>query len=247
MIDWFSFSRLSDYLACPQLFRLKHIDKLLSEEKSMDLMCGTALHLGIHEILSKEGDGSVALVLWDSIRKDALYPSQFSWEELKNCLECWISKFTRLHAKHFEPLSLEERQSVQIAGHEFQGTPDFVGFFKGVPSIVDFKTSRTKYDRAKVIADEQMAGYAHLAEQKLGFQAKQAVYYVFVKDREGGSIQNPLIRELTSTAQSSTLLNIESQIRDATTRKEFYKNTRNCVRGTWKCPGFNRCHKKESE
>lgn len=242
MTEYNSFSRISDYLSCPQLYKLKHLDKALPESSGLDLACGTALHMGVNEILQGE-DGSTALIYWDSIKNDDLQKFSYSWEELKQCLEVWLSKFERLHSKHFEPILMEERLTSTIGGVEYQGTPDFYGKYKGVLAIGDWKTTTTRYIPEKIVADEQMVGYAKLLADNGHPMPEQSFYCVFVKDRKTPSIQNVLTRQLTGTNINSTITNIEAQVGEIK-RGCFMKNTRNCVKGAFKCAAFDICHKE---
>lgn len=244
----FSFSVITDYLTCPRYFKLKHIDKVLPYESSLDAECGTALHLGINDILSGEGDGiEVSLMYWDSLKHADLKRFSFGPEELRNCLEVWLRKFTKNHAKHFRPVMMEERQYGQIGGHGFQGTPDFVGYYKDTPCVFDWKTTTARYDKRKVLVDEQMMGYVKLVRDTLGFEAKIIGYLPFVKHREDPSIQNPSIKQLTEYCISDTVVNMKAQMSAIQADESFYKNTRSCVRGTIICPAFEKCHGKGEE
>lgn len=244
----FSFSALSDYLTCPKLYKLKHLDKALLEDKSLDTECGTALHLGVNDILSGEGDGTeVALMYWDSLKHEELKKFSYDADQLRRCLEVWLAKFTKFYAKDFEPVAMEQRMYGQIGGHPYQGTADFVGKYKGVPSIVDFKTSSQRYDKRKVVTDDQMPGYDKLARDCIGFNAEQKVYLVFVKDRNEPSIQKPIIRELTEYERSSTIERMKAQMDDVQSRSNWYQNTRSCLRGSITCPAFEKCHGKGEE
>lgn len=243
-----SFSAMTDYLTCPQYYKLKHLDKVLPHEASLDTECGTALHLGVNDILSGDGDGiEVALMYWDSLKHAELKKFSYDADQLRRCLEVWIAKFKKFYAKDFEPHVMEERMYGQIGGHAYQGTADFIGKYKGVPSIVDFKTSSQRYDKRKVITDDQMPGYDKLARDCVGYNAEQKVYLVFVKDRNEPSIQKPIIELLTEHCRSASIERVKAQIEDVAARTSFFKNTRSCIRGSIVCSAFEKCHGKGVE
>lgn len=242
----FWFSKLSTGAECLRKYKLQHIDKIQAGEKGIDAECGTAMHLALNDIL-EGGDGeAIFLTYWNAVKGQEMQKFSYDWEALKMCAEKWLAKFKRLHAKHFEPVKMEERLFSTIGGHSFEGTADFIGMYKGVPSIVDFKTSGSRYDKRKIIADEQMPGYAKLAQDCLGFEAKQVVYYVFVKDRNDPSIQ-VVTKELTQEVLSSTIMNMREVMDDLASRKTFPRNTRSCVRGPIICPYFEHCFGKKEE
>jgi hypothetical protein len=241
--DAFWYSRLQDARSCLRLYKLKHLDGVRLTEENLDMVFGTGLHLGLNEILSGEGDGiELFEMFFDTYRGRDLPGFSFSWEELRAMGPVFLSRFERLHAKHFRPFKMEERMYGQIGPHKFEGTADFLGWYKDVPSVLDFKTSSKAYHKKKVISDEQMPGYAHLSATTLGFKPEQAVFFVFVKDRSGPKIQTPQIVQLTDAVLSSTIQNMREQMDDLTERKVFPKNPGHCVRGNIICPAFHLCH-----
>jgi hypothetical protein len=237
----FWFSKLSDARQCLRLYKYKHIDGLAGDEANGDLAFGSAMHLGINDVL-KGGDGlRIFAIYWESVK--GLQFGRFSHEELKSMGEVFLVRFKRLHAKHYEPFQMEERVYGKMGPHEFEGTPDFLGKYKGRKAVVDFKTAGYKYDKRKILCDEQMPGYAALAEKELGFKPEIAVYCVFVKDRTAPSIQ-VLEIELTEQRQYDILSNIIETCEDLEGRKVFPMNTSNCIRGSIVCPFFEKCHGK---
>lgn len=234
------FSKINDSRTCLAYYKAKHIDGVVQESKSLDSEFGTALHLGINEIL-QGGDGEEIFKLyWDSVEGQDLKRFKFDWRCLKFNGEVFLSRFKRLHAKHFVPHKMEERIFTKYGPHLVEGTPDYLGDYKGIPSIVDFKTASSKYDASKIECEEQLSLYADMAVKELGYEPKQRVYMVFVKDFKEPSIQI-LKSELTSVVRSSTIDNVVSTIEDLNGRKEFPKNPLSCVRGTRVCPNFERC------
>lgn len=245
----FRYSTISDFYVCPHLYKTKHIDGQDVGGSSLDTEAGTALHVGVNALLrgeSEEYAQELAQMYFDSTSHLELTRFSYSREDLERCLKAWLSKFTKSYLKHFQPTLMEEALQGSIGGHSFEGTPDFIGLFQGVPSVVDFKTSGANWDARRVISEDQMNGYAELVRQVHGYEVKQLVYLVFVKKRVSGladgSIQLPIKKELTMAVQCSTLDNMKAQMDDISNRQSFPRNTRNCIRGPIVCPLFAKCH-----
>lgn len=236
------FSRISDSRKCLRYYQEKHLLKTPVEpEKSSDLEFGSAMHLALENMLRGEGAQEIFTMYWDSVKDAGLDYGRFNWLELQGMAEVLLARFERLHSKHFEPFKLEERIYSELGGHPFEGTPDFVGKYKGIPSVVDFKTAGYRYAKEKIIVDEQMAGYAALSAKAWNYPVEQAVYVVLIKDRKSPSIQ-VLTTQLTSDILNSTITNITDTCEDLKTRMVFPKNPLNCVQGERVCKFFSRCY-----
>lgn len=235
----FWFSKINDYRTCPAYYKAKHVDGISFEEKSLDSEFGTALHLGLNDILNGGTGTEIFDMYWNSV-DPGLRKFKFDHKCLAYNGGVFLERFKRLHAKHFKPFKMEERIFTQFGEHEVEGTPDYLGDYKDIPSVVDFKTSSSKYEAGKILCEEQLSSYSAMALQKLGYEAKQRVYMVFVKDFKEPSIQ-VLKSELTSAVRSSTIGNVVATIDEIKSRKEFTKNTLSCVRGSLVCPNFQRC------
>jgi len=244
--DAFWMSKLSDYRRCPRLFKLKHLDKVKVEAPpSADQEFGTAMHLGCEDIL-RGGEGIPLFAMyWDTLKGKAAAYTRHDWEKLREMGEVFLARFKRLHAKHFEPFKIEERIHAQLGPHKFEGTPDFVGSYKGKRSIVDFKTAGFKYDKSKIICDEQMPTYAALVKQEYGYDVEQVVYIVFVKSPTDPSIQT-LVLPLTSGVIQCTIDNVIETCDDLVARKSFPRNPGGCLFGQTRCAMWDLCHGKES-
>jgi hypothetical protein len=242
----FWFSKLSDARKCPRLYKLKHIDKVTVEAPiSADLEFGSAMHVGLHSSLDG-GDALTAFNLyWDTLKDTEMARSRLDWDKLRETAEVLLTRFERLHRKHFEPFKMEERIFGKFGPHEIEGTPDYLGLYKGVPSVLDFKTAAYRYDKAKIICDEQMPGYAALAKQAHGYEVEQAVYMVFIKSATDPSIQ-VITAPLTDSRIQCTIDNVIETCDDLVGRKTFPMNTGSCIIGQTRCPFFSQCHGKES-
>lgn len=204
-----------------------------------DTHFGTGMHAGIESCLSGGVGGDTFKAYWDSIRDTELTYSRFNWEQLGAMGPGLLNRFERLHKKHFIPKALELEMRGSIGPHAFRGTADYIGLYKGVPSIIDFKTSNRTYEKEKIITNEQLPIYAELAKQALGYKVEQIVYYVFVKSEN--KIQT-LCLPVTEQYLTKRLENVILICNELVGRTVFPKNPNSCMMGSFKCPLFNECH-----
>jgi hypothetical protein len=239
----FWFSKLRTARECLRRYRLEHIDGIKVDNRSLDMEFGTALNLGLDEILRGEGDGNSVFDLYWSTTSPDLPRFRYDHAALAKMAPIFFEKFIDQYMPHIKPVAIGERYFGKIGKHDFEGEFDLLCEYKGVLTVVDFKTASANYAKEKIVVEEQMPGYAELIRQKTGVLPAQRMFLVFVKDFNAPKIQKPLISPLTSMSQSDILSNIEATCDDLVSRKSFPKNTESCVRGSIICPHFDRCHK----
>lgn len=238
----FSHSVMNDARKCLRLYQLKHVERVsVPQSLSGDMEFGTAIHLGLNDLLSG-GDGvTIFNSYWDTLKdKTDVQYTRYRWDSLKTQGETLLNKFERLHRKHFVPTRMDERLGVDVQGVRIEGTPDFVGIYKGDPVILDFKTSGSNYAKEKIDCEEQLSLYAELEHRTNGTKLTRKVYYVFKKDYADPSIQ-VLSAELKPSNRTAVWDSAVSFCKDLSTRTEFHKNPSSCVMGTFKCPYFEKC------
>lgn len=241
----YRYSTLGDYNKCPKYYELKHLLKLDDgSDKSGDMAFGTALHLAIQDLFEGGNGHDVFNVFWEAATNKELEYTRYKHDELaefgKEFIDLFVPKMSM-----FKPLHLEQKLMMPVtAEYGFSGTADFLGEFKGVKSVVDWKTSALPYTGYKIRCNEQMYGYAELAYNQLQFEAEQAVYVVFIKDHKNPRIQvkvTPLTREKVT----KKLDNIKAICHDIHNRTTYHKNSSQCVIGSRVCRFFNTCHGDE--
>jgi hypothetical protein len=237
----FSYSIIQSAYRCLKHYKLLYVDKLKPPvDPSADMAFGTAIHAGVQAILEGANGLEVFNLFWSSIKEQPHRFGRNSWEELKEQGEVLLSRFERLHAKKFKIFKMEERIYTKMGDINLEGTPDFVGEFNGVPSIVDFKTAGYAYEADKLVCNEQMPLYAWMAEKEWGYKAEQYVYLVFVKGRD------PRIQTLTlpidRAAQDRTLTNIAAVCQKLEKETVFTENRASCLMGTQRCEFWDVCH-----
>lgn len=232
----FRYSAINTAYDCLQKYKLTYIDGLAQEGNSGDIRFGTGIHLALKAHFEDSDPQAQFEMYWNSLKNETLEYTQFNHEELGEMGKVFISRFVKMHAKKFRPFKIEETIEMPIGEHVLQGTPDFIGEYEGIPSVVDWKTSARVYNRRKIITNEQMYGYAAMAKHNYNYDVKQLVYIVFIKSEE--RIQT-IKYSLTPEKLSSMLSNVDMMMRDIATRTEFPKNRNSCTF----CPFFDICYK----
>lgn len=245
----FRYSTISDYHKCGAYYEFKHV-KGLSDgiEKSGDVAFGSCIHLGVQDLL-EGGDGlDVFRTYWGLKRLEDLVYSRYGAEELEQLGLDLLEIFRDEHMKKFEVLKdengallLERKMYGKMGKHAFAGTADCIATFKGLPSLVDWKTAAYPYDRFKLIHNEQIYGYVELARQGLGMKLEQGVYGVAVKDPKNPRWQFKTAG-IADEKLASVVANIAATCDQIEATKRFLKNPSACVVGKRVCPFFDKCY-----
>lgn len=237
----FWYSKIESYKHCPQKYRYQYLEGVKAGTAlSADLAFGTALHGGLEAHFSGSDPEETFSLLWEHAQLQGLAYGRFGWDYLNSIGPQLLRKFIKAYAKDIEPVILEERLFGKFGTYDFEGTPDIIGRFRGVPSVIDFKTSAYRYEQGKILVASQLMDYANLARQNnVDPVPEQIVYFVFVK--QSASIQKPLIRRVSSAeldaAQQRTIEWIDIVKRD----KVLPRNTSGCIRGPLVCEYFDKC------
>ena len=250
----YSYSQLQAAYKCNRYYKLLYIDKLdPGGQESADLVFGSSFHHALEEYLLHGNDPIEAFhIYWDT-EKDKVNYGRYNKLHLEEVAAILLDRFVRLHAKKITVTSMEQRlygtYGVGTNTVKLEGTPDVVGLYKDIPSIIDFKTAAYRYDKDLITVNPQMYLYAHLAQQN-GFKVEQVVYQVFIKSKE------PSIQVLTAPIKydemNKMLDNVMIQCKELDKKKEsgeWSYNPASCIQGQRKCEFFDHCwgNKKGSD
>lgn len=233
----FSYSAISTADRCRRLYKYVYVDKLTPEEpKSANLSFGSAIHCGVEEILTIGSHEAFNLLVKSTPELNETH------EILGNRL---LANFKKNHAQDFNIMMLEERVGMDLPedGLRLEGTPDFVGEYNGVPSIVDFKTSSQRYNEDQIACSDQMLLYHYIVAQTTGYVAKQLVYVVFIKTKD------PYIQVISKSIDSfdyeARIANILDKCKELDKISQFPQNYSMCLSFGQKCPFWDKCHSKK--
>lgn len=243
------YSAISAYYKCPRLYQLDYIEKLPKVgPESSALHFGSAVHLAIEDVL-QGGPGVLTFqMLWESRRnQDMVYYGRESWESLMADGERLLSLFKRNHAKHIKAAYVEEQISGVYDKVKLMGTVDCAGEYKGVKSVIDFKTSGTRYPAEKLVVSEQLYVYNHLLSSERQYDAVQHVYIVLRKTGRDGEAGIQVITKPVSPAElTATLNNVRDVALEIAARKTFTMNRGHCIiANKYKCERYETCYGKQ--
>lgn len=248
----FRYSSIQDFYKCPRYYKYKHIDGLIDPgmEKSADMRFGSAMHLGVQDLLEGGNGLDVFTTWWQLEEKNDLEYTRLKHADLGRMGVDLLIVFRDEHMHKFVPKYLEMKLATALGPHAYSGTADFVGEYKGVPSVVDWKTSAMPYGPQKIEVNEQMYGYAHLVKQELGYEAEQVVYGVAVKDPKNPRWQFRTA-PISNTIVSKKLDNVIQACDSISSTKVFMKNPLQCATGSYGnirvCPFYKLCHNQDGE
>jgi RecB family exonuclease len=238
----FSYSQLSAALTCQQLYKYLYVDKLKIEEpESYALHFGTAIHSAINALLEGTDGNAAFTAYWDSVANMAFQPGRYNHASLRDMGHIFIDRFAKLHLKHYEFIKGEERLYAETPGGiHIEGTADLLFRYKGKLTLVDFKTSSTRYQEGRAESSMQLALYAYLMQINLGIVIEQLAYVVFIKTKEP-SIQMQLI-DLDQGRLKEMILNIEKIAAPLVDLQNPTKNMNNCFSYGRRCTYWEKCH-----
>lgn len=180
----FSASRLQRYLNCPESYRLYYVENLRPKVQSVSLVFGAALHVVLADFFRLGIEPLENFTkLWEGLREITLqYPYRESWEGLKAKGENLLALFMAEEAKKIQKVYAVEKSfefQVSEVRMPFIGIIDLVADIGNKRTVVDFKTSASKYEPHEVILSDQLTAYG-LAEP----DAEQVAFCVLVKTKQ---------------------------------------------------------------
>lgn len=195
----FSVSRLQRYLNCPESYRLYYLENLRLKIQSAGMVFGAALHVCLADFFRFQTDPVANFKnLWEGLREINLrYNARESWDELKDKGENLLALFIAEEAPKIQKVhAVEKTFEFQVSNvtMPFFGIIDLVADIAGKRTVVDFKTSASKYETHEVLLSDQLTAY-RLAEpeaERVGFcvlvKTKQPKIEWFFADREGENV-----------------------------------------------------------
>lgn len=238
----FRYSAINTAYTCYLKYKRIYIDGEKADYESGDVAFGSALHRALHAHFKKQDPELDFDMAWGAQRAKPYLYTRFNWEQLREMGLKFISRWVRLHAKKYEPFKVEENITTRLSGFMFQGTPDYVGLYQGVPSVVDFKTSAKEYDKKKIITNEQMYLYAYMVKEVFNYDVKALAYVVFIKGDEP-RIQTNVKIDLDEKLLQRHMDNVKLMCEDLSQRTKFPMNKNSCNF----CEFFNKCYEGQNE
>lgn len=236
----FWYSKLDTAASCLYRYKREHIDGIPGDGGlSPYTEFGEVMHLAL-ETMFEGDDASITFrTEWEKRKDLKLEWGRYNWAALKDIGLTCLQKFERLHYPHIKPIMCERRIYGKMGKHDYEGTPDLYGLYRGNSAIMDFKTSSQRYAKEKIVVAKQLGDYARLITQNGLDLPKYRVYFVFVKYSKSIQVlQAPITEEFLKAVEENNRMMIE----DLKTRKEFPRNYASCLAYNSRCPHFTHCH-----
>jgi RecB family exonuclease len=181
---YLSYSRINRYLHCPEQYRLYYIENLRPKVPAASLVFGKIIHQAL-ALLFRSGADPVQHFLeqWKLAGEVELdYGSKESWEKLQTCGKALLEKFMQEELRKLENVRAAEKVfelNITTLDLPLIGVIDLVADLDEKPTVVDFKTAASAYQKHEVALSDQLTAY-QLAEP----DACQSALCVLVKTKE---------------------------------------------------------------
>jgi len=179
-----SHSRVSRYLVCPEQYRLYYVENLRPKVPSASLVFGQIMHQALACLFRKTGDPIKHFEdSWGLLRNLRLgYNDRESWAKLNASGPALLRKFIKEEQPKLSNIRAVEKpftHSITNLDLPFVGIVDLDADLHGKSTLVDFKTSGSRYDEFEAQLSDQLSAY-----QLAVPDAEQLALCVLVKTKE---------------------------------------------------------------
>ena len=179
----FSYSQISHYLRCPRSYRYRYIDGWREKESRAALCFGRCFEKALAALFRKEDPGAALFSEWAAYREAQLeYSPGDSWERVLRQGIALLERFAQENRVEVaRPENLQKKILRPLpSGHQFVAYVDGLGTLDGVPRLLEWKTTTTRYP-------EQPAGLTPLDLQLVCYSwmtgISEVALVVFVRKR----------------------------------------------------------------
>ena len=205
----YSYSRVSTYLRCPHLFRLRYVDHAPPEKTSLALPFGSAIHDIVSYSVQNPDSDSLEKTLQDFLlsRLDSTEaPVDFNGQSLE---EVYDQAKAMLDVYLENPLtgvtSVEQSFCIPV-NHDLE-LEGFIDFLRD-DEVVELKTSGRSYSQLQVDLSLQATCYAAAVMQSRKIDPVPVGFVVIVKNK------TPKVQRLTTWRGREDLEILESVVRN---------------------------------
>jgi len=159
-----SHSQVNRYLLCPEQYRLYYLEGLRPKHPSANLVFGRVVHEALAELF-QEGADPIEIFLegWREVEDAELdYGKRDSWERLRETGKKLLKKFHDEELPKIERVhAVEERFELNVTSLDLPviGIVDLVADVEGERTVVDFKTSGSRYADHEAQMSDQLTSY----------------------------------------------------------------------------------------
>jgi hypothetical protein len=163
----FSHTQISNYLRCPRSYRLRYLDGWQQKETRAAMVFGRCFEQALNALFCGEDPGARLFDEWNAHHETSfVYKKGESWDRLLHQGVRLLQQFVQQDRVRIE--NPQKNLQVKVArvlkgGHEFVSYLDAVGTLDGLPCIIDWKTTTSRYPEAPtgmLSLDPQLISYS---------------------------------------------------------------------------------------
>jgi CRISPR/Cas system-associated exonuclease Cas4 (RecB family) len=145
----YSYTQISQYLTCPRRYRHRYLDGWKEKETRAAMVFGRAFEQALGAYFRREDPGAVLFSEWSALQNQGLhYSNRDSWDRMLRQGIMLLDRFcqddrVRVHQPR---RNLQIKFTRQVDGkNDFVAYIDAIGKLDGKRSILEWKTSSTRY------------------------------------------------------------------------------------------------------
>ena len=148
----YSYTQISQYLRCPRSYRYRYLDGWQEKETRASMVFGRCFENALAAYFRKEDCGAALFKEWE-VYRDALfeYKKGETWDRLLHQGIHLLETFAREDRVRIQDpdrdLQVKKLRTL-TGGSEFVAYLDAIGEIGGVPCIIDWKTTTSRYPEA---------------------------------------------------------------------------------------------------
>jgi len=166
----FSYTQISNYLRCPRSYRYRYLEGWREKETRAGMVFGRCFERALAALFQQEDCAGTLFQEWGAFRDASLeYKKGESWDRLVHQGVHLLERFAQENRVRIQA----PQQNLQIkmvhglpGGHEFVAYLDAIGELDGKPSVIDWKTTTSRYpdEPAGVLSlDPQLICYSWIS------------------------------------------------------------------------------------
>jgi hypothetical protein len=163
----FSYTQISNYLRCPRSYRLRYLDGWQERETRAGMVFGRCFEQALSALYCGQDPEARLFREWEEYRDASfIYTNRESWDRLLHQGVHLLQRFAQQGRVQIE----SPHQNLQVkviravnGEHEFVSYLDAIGSLDGTRSIIDWKTTTSRYPEAPMgllSLDPQLISYS---------------------------------------------------------------------------------------
>jgi CRISPR/Cas system-associated exonuclease Cas4 (RecB family) len=180
----YSYTQISQYLSCPRRYRYRYLDGWQEKDTRANMLFGRAFEQALAAYFRREDASEALFKAWALHQQERLeYSNGDSWDRMLQQGICLLQRFAQEDRVRIRQPKRDQQIRVvrRLSGtHEFVGYIDAIGELDGLRSVIDWKTTTTRYPEQPnglLSLDPQLVCYSWLTGEP------EVALVVFVRKR----------------------------------------------------------------